>query len=151
LCTCLLSWRLGAGWLGSRCIKCMIWLLKRAGYTHTHDLHVCKLFWQGARCHRDLLDPVRTSWPARSILRLSLPAHLHTVAILYTTQAAAAEIVCHRPATHMLRRESGCPPRYSMHVCCRRGPSTGHTHTHTRVQTAVYRALCTYRASSVNG
>ena len=51
----------------------------------------CKLFRQVARCHRDLLDPSRTSWAARSFS--SYHSQRISVAIHYS---AAAEIVTGR-------------------------------------------------------
>ena len=51
----------------------------------------CKLFRQVARCHRDLLDPARTSWAARSFSAYH-SQHIST-AIHYS---AAAEIVTGR-------------------------------------------------------
>ena len=59
-------------------------------------LHCCthrsyKLFRQAARCHRDLLDPVRTSWAARTFS--AYHSQRVSVAIHYS---AAAEIVTGR-------------------------------------------------------
>ena len=51
----------------------------------------CKLFRQAARCHRDLLDPVRTSWAARTFS--AYHSQRVSVAIHYS---AAAEIVTGR-------------------------------------------------------
>ena len=51
----------------------------------------CKLFRQVARCHRDLLDPARTSWAARSFS--AYHSQRISTAIHYS---AAAEIVTGR-------------------------------------------------------
>ena len=51
----------------------------------------CKLFRQVARCHRDLLDPARTSWAARTFS--AYHSQRVSVAIHYS---AAAEIVTGR-------------------------------------------------------